>query len=430
MFFEDSSYLDLFGGSGDPGDQLTGLVWTLNGSVISTDKNFSYDFGPADEGSNEVILTANSLFDCKADDTVKVDVLITPTPGIPDDKIICRGDNIELNITGYPDLQVQWTPETEVDDPTSISPKAFPIEDTTLKVVFWEDKDMRCSDSAFVKIEVITDLMARAGPDTIICIGDTLQLFAEAINTSKHDAVFTWEPQPGSQFFLDDSDPENPRVWPPADFTYTVTVSEASGFCFEERIPVNIVVGQLPSVDGGVKISGTNEIPMPEVYTFGGQQVDLSAFSPTNVEYSWSVVDGPDLCADCPTTTASPNTYTEYLVTVDEVGCKNYDTVKVFVLDDCEGSEIIIANAFTPNGDEINDEIGIDFGPGVEGIIFFRVFNRWGEVVFEDDAPEDQVWDGTHNGQPLNPGVYVYYLEYLCVDGNTSIRKGNITLLK
>jgi len=59
-----------------------------------------------------------------------------------------------------------------------------------------------------------------------------------------------------------------------------------------------------------------------------------------------------------------------------------------------------------------------------------RIFNRWGGVVFATDDVDNNRWDGTINGVVANAGVYVYFIEYTCLNGDEVVQKGNITILK
>ena len=86
---------------------------------------------------------------------------------------------------------------------------------------------------------------------------------------------------------------------------------------------------------------------------------------------------------------------------------------------------VYIPNAFTPNGDGINDTFGVKG----EGAFAFSlvVFNRWGEKVFESTNPNQQ-WDGTYKNQPVQQGEYVYQL---MADGkNYKGQTGVITLVR
>lgn len=84
-----------------------------------------------------------------------------------------------------------------------------------------------------------------------------------------------------------------------------------------------------------------------------------------------------------------------------------------------------IPNAFTPNGDGINDQFGIKG----EGIKDYRilVYDRWGEVIFESDTP-DKLWDGTYKGQAVQQDTYVYQV-FTRSTGQRS-RTGSVTLVR
>jgi gliding motility-associated-like protein len=128
------------------------------------------------------------------------------------------------------------------------------------------------------------------------------------------------------------------------------------------------------------------------------------------------------------TTMATVDQTTIYTLTVSDGICTKSDTalVKTFAFI-CDEPYVFVPNAFTPNGDNENDVLYVR-GPMIEGMVF-RIFDRWGEMVFES-TDRDFGWDGTFRGKALDPDVYDYYLKALCIDGNESIIKGNISLMK
>jgi gliding motility-associated-like protein len=93
------------------------------------------------------------------------------------------------------------------------------------------------------------------------------------------------------------------------------------------------------------------------------------------------------------------------------------------------GCEMYVPNAFTPNGDNFNDVMET-FLPDDCRLQEYTVeiFNRWGELVFLSSSP-DQLWNGTLNGERVPPGVYVYRIQYRTEGGNSTVRKGSVTLL-
>ncbi len=74
------------------------------------------------------------------------------------------------------------------------------------------------------------------------------------------------------------------------------------------------------------------------------------------------------------------------------------------------GCPFYIPNAFTPNGDNINERFVVAEGENCEVVEFnIKIFDRWGRLVFESSSPLPQdAWDGTYEGQELAKGVYIY----------------------
>ena len=95
---------------------------------------------------------------------------------------------------------------------------------------------------------------------------------------------------------------------------------------------------------------------------------------------------------------------------------------------------IYIPNAFTPNDDGFNDLFMIHGGQGVKQIKTFRIFNRWGEILYEgyNFQPNDPDfgWNGKFKEERLNPGVFVYLAEVEFIDGRVEIYKGDVTLVR
>ena len=124
----------------------------------------------------------------------------------------------------------------------------------------------------------------------------------------------------------------------------------------------------------------------------------------------------------------------EYTLTVIDVnGCSA--TGNIFVELDANRN-VYIPNVFSPNGDGPNDEFRIFPCRGVTNINFAKIFDRWGELVFEDtNLAADclggtRLWDGTLNGRDIKPGVYVYLIEIEFLDGIKLLYRGDVTLLR
>ena len=131
--------------------------------------------------------------------------------------------------------------------------------------------------------------------------------------------------------------------------------------------------------------------------------------------------------------TATPTETITYLVeVVNEFGCIKYDTAYIKVNVD---RTVFIPNTFTPNNDGINDFFGVLSGnPALLSVRTFRIFDRWGEVVFEsyNCQPDDAncQWDGNFRGKKAEQGVYTYFVELLYADGEVILEKNNVMLIR
>lgn len=90
--------------------------------------------------------------------------------------------------------------------------------------------------------------------------------------------------------------------------------------------------------------------------------------------------------------------------------------------------KILIPTAFTPNGDGVNDVFKL-INVNDEKLIDFRVFNRWGTILY-NSKDIYQGWDGTYKGQTQANGVYGYAIRIIYSDGVEEIYKGTVTLLR
>ena len=170
-----------------------------------------------------------------------------------------------------------------------------------------------------------------------------------------------------------------------------------------------------------LNVSGASFIPP-------GGQASLLA-SGTGTDYLWSPSQGLD-CNDCTDPIASPAVTTEYCVTSQLDGCSATQCVVVNVGSFCESVFTYdTPTAFTPNGDGINDLFCIEGWENCLERFNISIFNEWGQIVFQT-GDIAQCWDGTQGGRPLNPGVFVFFIEAIITDVGDISRTGKIALMK
>lgn len=149
------------------------------------------------------------------------------------------------------------------------------------------------------------------------------------------------------------------------------------------------------------------------------------------VDFIWADTFGLS-CFTCNSSTAMPVNTTTYTVTAtNENGCTATDEVVIRVV---KNYPVYIPNAISPNGDGLNDGFTAYAGPAANQIKVLKVFDRWGELVYEAEAfPHSQEplgWDGYFKGQLVNAGVFVYFIEMEFIDGEVILYKGDVTVMR
>ncbi|MCO6493915.1 MAG: gliding motility-associated C-terminal domain-containing protein [Phaeodactylibacter sp.] len=201
--------------------------------------------------------------------------------------------------------------------------------------------------------------------------------------------------------------------------TYTVIVQDAAG-C-EQEFPA--------TVEGVPELM----VVLRDTTIRLGDSLQLTAQpNSTDVVYAWSLADSTGTKETGQSIWVNPFISTGYFVEVyDTVTfCRATDFAMVNVRTD---RRVYIPNAFSPNGDEINDFFTVYADKAAVMVKSFRVFSRGGDMVYEDSnfLPNgNQGWDGTFKGQELDPGVFAYVAEIEFVDGRTEVYAGDVMLMK
>ncbi len=167
-------------------------------------------------------------------------------------------------------------------------------------------------------------------------------------------------------------------------------------------------------------------VDKPIIYR--GEQVQLSATQGQGYSYNWTpaaLVSNASIYNPV----SSPVQTTLYTVVVSNNNqCSTQDTVTVQVIQyECIPSSIYIPNAFSPNGDGVNDTFKVR--TATLKSMHLEVYDRWGHKVFETDNITDG-WNGTYKGQPAPFDAYGYYFSGECLQGEKISLKGNVTLLR
>jgi gliding motility-associated-like protein len=244
--------------------------------------------------------------------------------------------------------------------------------------------------------------------DTMLCQGDTLFMVA---NANKLKSVL-WNP---TYNLLYQNDTTSVFAYPEEDYTYHVRMEFTYG-CILDTM-VNVHVSKIKADAGPDRIiadGASTQLGGPG--TSVGYQYKYLWTPLTNL----SALNIPD-----PYSTPRDSIIYYYLKVQNLEGCVRYDTVEVKTF--C--GQINVPNAFNPTSTSPENRTFGIANYQLNKLTFFRVFNRYGQMLFESTDPAKK-WDGYYNGVPQPLGTYVWVAEGICENGRKVKRNGNVLLVR
>ena len=213
----------------------------------------------------------------------------------------------------------------------------------------------------------------------------------------------------------------------------TVTNLVPNSYVVEVTDAVGCMSSTFFTIGSGVELTFKEDIPS---YIEKGEEVFIAVNS--NINRSFSFQWFPSQFVNCFNSSCNiievlPDSTTTFIYSaIDQNGCSYQDSITIIVGD--LNDALYIPNAFSPNGDGINDLFEVQVRDVVNEISQMIIFNRWGEVVYQanDFNPNynNIGWDGKMKGQDLLSGIYIYIVEVQFVDGSSKLYKGDLTLMR
>lgn len=379
--------------------------WTFSdGTTQLTQHTPNLIFANAGVYNAELIVINSS--GCRDTASNPLEVYGIPTISAGSDLTICEGTGQLLHASGG--ATYTWSPAAGLSCTDCPSPLATPATDGDYTVTGYSSHG--CSNTDNVHVSVIHPFHMQHGPGDTLCVGSSKVL------TASGAASYAWSPSAG----LNTTTGGTVTATPSTTTTYMAVGFDGHG-CFTDTAYYVVKVYPIPVIEAG----NDHTINV-------GQTITITpTVSPDVTNVVWSPSTGI-VSSTTPSVTVRPTMDMEYKATATNAGgCTSFDRVSVHVL--CNGANVYIPNTFSPNADGAND-IFYPRGTGLFTIKQARIFNRWGEEVYEkygfnaNDAKSG--WDGTYKGQPALPDVYVYMFEIQCENNTTMIYKGNVTLIK
>ncbi len=409
---------------------------------------------------------------------------------IPREHIVCfGGGEVYLNPGGDSSLNYVWHPGKYLDDSTGFNPLAKVDHTVRFYVIVVDSSFPKCDimDSTLVRVGPKFSIM-NLPPDTVLCDEDTLRLDVKihppgaeiswcdnAGNVIGTENPFVFVPQDSAGYVLKIKDslgcvtrdtifvrsyhPDFDIIYPP-----DVCIGDSALLkVINHGGPIRVIwklSEQLQIIDDSVIIRPTMDAHSCRVMIMYGDgcmyqkeiNINVHGFAegeviataspkrvvkgfpiqldakPAGYSYRWmppEYLDDPN--SNSPVATIdTPGKYLFKVKLTDDFDCMGMDTVTVTILPlDCEKG-VFLPNAFSPNGDGVNDQLL------VRGYVIKEmhlvIYNRWGEKLFET-RNQAEGWDGWYKGSPLPPDVYNYRLSYTCLNDTSYVRTGNVSIL-
>lgn len=463
-------------------DHISKWTWDFgvpdsNGDTSSS-KDTLYQYPSA--GTYPVTLTVNTDSGCVQRDTQSVVIYDKPTISLsPGDTIMCYKDAISLKASSIQSGTYKWAPAYQITGASTSSPTVHPLVDTTYKVTFTDNQG--CVNSDSVHLRVKRTLLIDAGNDTTICQGDPVDLHA----VSDENYAFAWYDHTSHMV----ADTRDVKTTPGGNEIYTVRASlgscvaedktnvklvpypdvsvspELQGICYGDKIQLqssggafyhwspgsslsdstvaNPVASPLDTTQYTVNVTDTLGCPkavsktvsilvVPPVQAFAGHDTIITTGQRFQLhatggnQYNWSPAFGlSDPGIADPVVYGNQDIPYRVRVTQSPEGCFDDDTINIrYII----GPDIYVPTAFTPNGDGMND-IFRPIPVGIKEIAYFRVYNRWGQLVFET-TQYMKGWDGSFKGKPADAGAYVWMVGGEDYNNKQVEKKGTVLLIR
>ena len=465
---------------------ITNWDWSFSNGEKATEREPLFQININESLSALLVVTLDNDTTCQDSITMDIPSLLVEE-GLTDSIIACLGNTVFLNPDFNENYTYAWTPAAGLSNAANPNPSLPLNTSQTYAVQISNDYECKIIDSIFTAPapEILIDLLEMPVIcDTIEVVlmaeseqtdqlvwqgknGDTLSFEPELLAFIDHPQSFIvtftdpYSCQKEANVFVDfqpvllDFAAEQPICQNESKSLIINNLDPTSILNFDWEPKLDIISGaetiapeiqpEEPTIfsfiaenEAGCKTTGeiyVDILPLPELMAtadpetiFEGESSQLSVTnSPTHI-YNWAPsnsLDNPIIANPV----ASPITTTEYVVTVmDENACQNTASVTVNIKEGiCDFPYIFVPSGFTPNNDGENDLLFVR-GNFIDELAFI-VYDRWGDKVFEST---DQTigWDGNSRGKALPSGVFGYYLNATCKNGDTYQRQGNVTLIR
>lgn len=359
-------------------------------------------FSPATAGAGTHTITYDYMSpdSCGGTATATITVEDRPIVTISPDVTICQTHSTVLSASGG--TLYTWSNFSNTPDIT-VSPT------TTTTYTVTVSSGTGCTETASVRVSVNPNPIVTVKPeDPSMCMGEYVDLVGGGGET------FVWASSPSDPTLSGQESNQIIVVSPLTTTTYSVTATDAYG-C-QNTTTRTVQIRPLPQA---------SFYASPPSVSILEPVIDFFSNSYGATSYYWILEDGSTYSSpDFTHVFSDTGTFDVSLMVSNQWGCTDSTFGTVYIR---PNFTIYIPNTFTPNKDLKNDVFYI-YGEGIYDIEF-RIFDRWGKVVFRTDDI-NQGWDGKINDRPQPEGVYVYKLVYRDGTNKKNYLEGTVTLIR
>ena len=384
---------------------ITPKMVTVQGrSVMAKDSGYYY-------------LMIKGTQNCASIDTVHVTYYLLPMASAGPDTILCYNETYTMQGAGG--ITYTWHPATYLS--SSTDPKAIAKLPNTEQYMLVVRNAHGCQDSSPVLLKVRPPLLVKAlVNNATVCYGQTIVLSTKASGGDSLHYQFNWNPDNVSGDSIIEKAYQS--GW------HQITLSDN---CSAENATDSVYVTVIPQAIAAFTYGSATKIKANHNVNFQNQSTNASS-------YLWTFGTKDSSKAISPV-----YIYTDtgdYQVTLIAYGINNCpnDTAYGFIKIITDRITIYIPNAFSPNGDGVNDVFDIT-GVGIKSYSY-NIYNRWGENIYSAQIPlppfqggiasNPHGWDGNFKGAPVSDGVYIYMFDITDVFGEHHYINGNVTLMR
>jgi gliding motility-associated-like protein len=375
------------------GDNLL-YSWNMGDGTTLTDTNVVHTY--TNPGTYTVSLTLSDALGCYPPQIVDTQITLDALAPVVADMNVAQVSNCNLlqvqgtNLSTGDSVSYTWTMgDGTILSTTDITHQYGNAGAYTIQLLVTDLTGCNPPDSIDATVTMVDQLPVVINSAQVICPGETITLDG------------TWN---GATSYTWNNGATTPTIDITQGGTYTLTVTDT--LC-NGSATIVVTEGQVHDLYYEV------EACPKAVVTIASPLGNAQSYQWASGETSRSIE------------VVGPNTYYYDLIDVD--GCPHSDSVTVFPIDSM--AVMYSPNAFTPDGDGINDYFEI-FGFG-EIDVEITIWDRWGELLHSATS-KGAVWDGRYNGQVVQNGVYVYRLSYdsFCEEGDRQEVFGHVTVIR